>query len=46
MYYLLNIVQSIIESLQSWTPMQLLAAAVCTVLLGYIGLMSRLAMRG
>lgn len=45
MQYLLHTVESVVHAIQGWSPMQLLAAALCTVLLGYIGLVSRLATR-
>lgn len=38
-------VAPVVSELQALSPMQLLAAAVCTVLLGYLGILWRTAIR-
>lgn len=45
MNYLLQMIESAIAALQVWSPLQLLTVAAITILLGYVGLMSRLATR-
>jgi hypothetical protein len=43
MNYPMRIAYQLLSFVQSLTPMQLLAAAMCTLLLGYLGIMRRLA---
>lgn len=45
MHYCLGIVQAAIAALQVWSPMQLLLLAALTVVLGYVGIVGRVATR-
>ena len=45
MSYALDLVYAAIAALEVWSPMQLLMAGVATVLLGYLGLVARVAWR-
>lgn len=40
-----QVVEPAVSAIQAFTPMQLLAAAICTILLGYIGILARAARR-
>jgi hypothetical protein len=43
MSFVQHFVREVLSTVQSLTPYQLLAAAVCTVLLGYLGILTRTA---
>jgi hypothetical protein len=45
MYYILHLVDMATSALAVWSPVKLLAAAAITILLGYLGIVSRLATR-
>lgn len=45
MNYALDLVHTAIAALEVWSPMQLLLAAMATVLLGYLGITARFAWR-
>lgn len=45
MHLLFELVETAMGALQVWSPMQLLLAAALTVVLGYVGIVSRFATR-
>jgi hypothetical protein len=45
MYHVWNFAESAIDALSVWSPIQLLMLAAITILLGYLGIASRMAMR-
>lgn len=45
MHYVFQFVDTAIAALAVWSPLKLLAAAAITILLGYLGIASRLAAR-
>ena len=45
MYRLLDLVETAVNELQVWSPMQLLLAAAVTVILGYLGIVGRVVTR-
>ena len=45
MSYVFHLVHTVIAALEVWSPMQLLLVAAATILLGYVGLVARVAWR-
>ena len=45
MEYVASLVDHVTSAAQSWSPMQLMIVAAITILLGYLGIASRLASR-
>lgn len=45
MGYVINLFEHVVSTAQSWSPMQLLVIGLITVLLGYLGIVARLAAR-
>ena len=45
MHYVFHLVETATSALAVWSPLKLLAAAAITILLGYLGIASRLAAR-
>ena len=46
MGYVIRIVDQTIGAVQTLSPQQLIAAAACTILVGYFGIMSRVSRTG
>ena len=45
MEFVISVFRHVVSTAQNWSPMQLLVVAVITILLGYLGIVSRLAAR-
>jgi hypothetical protein len=45
MEFVVTRVEHVVSALQAWSPMQLLIVAMVTILLGYLGIVSRMATR-
>ncbi len=45
MHYALHLMNTAVSALEVWSPLELLGAAAVTILLGYLGIASRLAAR-